>query len=99
MDSPFRLRIVDAQAHELVTFAAGGPVERDLVAAITKAVDARVCDVLHAVQARGRWWIRPAQFDAAIEASLKESLPGVVSAAVDAVLLDLKLETTAKHLG
>lgn len=99
MASPFLLTVLDAETKSIVAFRAGGPVERDLVAAITAAASERVGDVLQAVQAHGRWWVRPDHFDAAVAAALTAAIPLVVTEAVKAVLLDLKLEVTKKHIG
>ena len=99
MASPFLLTVLDAEKKSIAEFRAGGPVERDLVAAITTAASARLPYVLLALQDKGRWWIRPAQFDAAMDAALKAALPSIITEAVQAVLLDLKLEVTAKHIG
>ena len=99
MASPFLLTVLDAESKAIATFRAGGPVARDLVAAITAGVEARLPTILATVQAQGRWWIRPDHFDAAVESALAASIPPVVTDAVKAVLLDLKLEVTEKHIG
>lgn len=99
MQSPFLLQIVEANSRQIAIFPAGDSVERELAEAISRAVHAKTGEILKAVQARGRWWLRPDHFDAAVDASLKEALPGVVAAAVDAVLLEFKLEVTKKYLG
>lgn len=96
--SVFQLQIVDPNG-AIAQFRGLGTVERDLVAAVAAQADTELPSVVSAIAAKGRWWIRPANFDAAVTAAVAEALPGVLTRAIEAVLWDVKREVTRKHFG
>lgn len=94
----YKLQIVKAEDGAIATFAGRGPVERELVSAIGQAIIAELPAVIAAVLGRGRWWIRPAKFEAALTAALVASVPAAASQAIEAVLWDVKTEATGRFL-
>lgn len=96
MSVVFHLQIVDPEG-AIAQFRGMGPVERDLIQAVAAQAEREVAAVVSQVQARGRWWVRPAKFDAAVTAAVREALPGVLERAITAVLWDVKRDATAKY--
>lgn len=93
-DPVYLLQIVDADTQVLARFAGRGIVERDLKLAVKTAIEDRVPDVLDAMRAKGRWWIRPDHFDAAVRDVLTAAIPDLVADAIDAVILEVKHAAT-----
>lgn len=93
-DPVYLLQIVEADTKVLARFAGRGVVETDLMNAVKAAISGQVPMVLEAMRAKGRWWIRPDHFDAALEQVLADVIPQLVATAVDAVILDAKQSAT-----
>ncbi len=92
----YKLQIVHHENGAVATFNGRGMVEHDLMDSVKMAIAARVPEILAAMQAKGRWWIIPQHFDAALADVLFAAIPQLSAEAVDAVILAVKQDATAK---